>query len=502
MDAKVTFYFYPPDARGGTLYADGYELISGVSESETTCIFAGATHVFTYSKPGYNTGSYSLYCDLQGDYSYTFILSQPGCGYVQTSPAESTVFINGVQKGTGWVQEWICLDPGTYTFKAEYPGYLPATETRTVVAGETFRTVDLVCQDPGETQGCGYVNISPAESIVFINGVQQGTAWVEGLICLDPGAYTFRAEYPGYIPATETRTVVAGETFPTVDLVCQDPSGGGCANVKFTVNPSGTLLTLNGASIPTGTTVCVPAGNYVAHYALSGYVPKDDNIVIKQEWVDDGLTHEYTTTLYTSTENACHETGTARVHAEVKFIVLPAGSKITMGGTVLTENSQASGTYVCVPVGVNTVKYEHAGYTTKTDSVTVTPAMALTTQTYEHVINLTQAACSPACNATLQKCDTTKTPASCICASPCPTGTTCVKTSCVDTTHACSTQYPNGFCTTGTCVNGKCSGATTTCDGLNRNGSFDPTCILETGNEMYLYGAIGAIALLLMMKNR
>jgi PKD repeat protein len=42
----------------------------------------------------------------------------------------------------------------------------------------------------------------------------------------------------------------------------------------------------------------------------------------------------------------------------------------------------------------------------------------------------------------------------------------------------------------------------TSCDGMNRNGALDPTCIIEKGNEMYLYAAVGAIVLLLLLKKK
>lgn len=45
---------------------------------------------------------------------------------------------------------------------------------------------------------------------------------------------------------------------------------------------------------------------------------------------------------------------------------------------------------------------------------------------------------------------------------------------------------------------GDTSGDTTPCDKLNRSGSFDPTCILETGNEQYLYALIGLGVILLL----
>jgi PKD repeat protein len=63
--------------------------------------------------------------------------------------------------------------------------------------------------------------------------------------------------------------------------------------------------------------------------------------------------------------------------------------------------------------------------------------------------------------------------------------------------------------TTNTCVAGSGgSGGNTAklaCTGMNRGSAFDVTCALEKGNENYLYmaaGAVGLLALVLIMKNR
>jgi len=37
------------------------------------------------------------------------------------------------------------------------------------------------------------------------------------------------------------------------------------------------------------------------------------------------------------------------------------------------------------------------------------------------------------------------------------------------------------------------------CDGMNRGGSFDPMCIMEPTNSMYLYGAIGLVILVVLL---
>jgi hypothetical protein len=37
---------------------------------------------------------------------------------------------------------------------------------------------------------------------------------------------------------------------------------------------------------------------------------------------------------------------------------------------------------------------------------------------------------------------------------------------------------------------------------MNRNGAFDITCLFEEQNQTLLYGAIGIVALLLVMKKK
>jgi PKD repeat protein len=120
---------------------------------------------------------------------------------------------------------------------------------------------------------------------------------------------------------------------------------------------------------------------------------------------------------------------------------------------------------------------------------------------------------------------------SCVSNLYCPSGQTCVNKICTtsDVAVGCTSDtvcaagqkcnMTTGKCYTpgaaaGTCATtclapSTCNAAgnciapvanTPACVGMLRNNSFDPTCITATGNEMYLYGAIGLIALLLIMK--
>jgi hypothetical protein len=51
-------------------------------------------------------------------------------------------------------------------------------------------------------------------------------------------------------------------------------------------------------------------------------------------------------------------------------------------------------------------------------------------------------------------------------------------------------------------VDGNGGGVVNPCEGMNRDGSLDPTCIMEKGNEMYLYGAIGVVVLLVLLSSK
>lgn len=68
-------------------------------------------------------------------------------------------------------------------------------------------------------------------------------------------------------------------------------------------------------------------------------------------------------------------------------------------------------------------------------------------------------------------------------------------------THIVVTTSGHAITSSGTVINiGETT--TTTCSGLYRNGAIDPTCALQTGNEMYLYGAAAAVILVILLARR
>jgi hypothetical protein len=111
-------------------------------------------------------------------------------------------------------------------------------------------------------------------------------------------------------------------------------------------------------------------------------------------------------------------------------------------------------------------------------------------------------------------CKTTTTDPCSPCTAACTNYTKCPKATdpCFPCTSAC-TNYticpiaktdPCSPCTNACTNKTLCPTSTqkAVCVGMNRDGSLDPTCIIEKGNEMYLYGAIGLVLLLVLLKKK
>ena len=147
-------------------------------------------------------------------------------------------------------------------------------------------------------------------------------------------------------------------------------------------------------------------------------------------------------------------------------------------GTTSTAMSPPEKTYA--KAGSYTVTYVAKGSDDKTDTQTIT----ITATTSAGGTGIVK----PVCTSTQTYNSTTNT---------CDTGSA-IKPVCT------STQTYNA--TTNTCVSNTPGVVKTVpCVGMNRSGAFDVTCALEKGNENYLYvaaGAVGLLALILIMKNR
>jgi hypothetical protein len=472
----------------GTMYADGYELATGVQSPFFTCIFVG-THTFTYEVDGYESQSYTVSMNATDTYYHSFIL-QPtvttcspmadcpetnvggaccvnsclytcdsygnwraddpcipcGCGTVEFygSPTPVTITIydsnggyrSGIDYGDGFLQ---CLPIGYYTVTYEKSGYITRSHafdvTQTMVdSGSVWGFPTIVLQPysqnpcPLPTDGWGSVNVSPYGSTLYINGTSFGS-WSSGEICLNGGyTYTLRAEYPGYITATKTVAVVANQDFGNVTLVC-------------TENPNPCKSTEGWGSVN------------VSPYGSTLYV----NNISMGSW---------------------------------------SSGEICLGG---------GATY--------TLRAESPGYLSATKTVTV-----VANQDFGNVSLVCTTGCTPGekrCDGAIpQICNTAGTEwvngTACVLPQVCSAGTcvggiTCNTTNCpppkqcinnecktVDCVPAC---VPPKVCdtTTHACVDpGEVS-----CDGMERNGTFDPMCIFEKGNEIYLAGSLFVLFLLM-----
>jgi len=164
--------------------------------------------------------------------------------------------------------------------------------------------------------------------------------------------------------------------------------------------------------------------------------------------------------------------------------------KLTYGDGVSESLMQGSVSHTYTKSGVYRVSYivtNSVGSSTSTTTITVE-------QGTDTPITDPCFPCSAACTNKLL-CPSTPTDPCSPCTSACTNKTLCpsvVYNPCSPCTSACTNKT---LCPPG-------SVAKSPCVGLNRDGSLDPTCIIEKGNENYLYMAIGAVVLLLLLKKR
>jgi hypothetical protein len=109
------------------------------------------------------------------------------------------------------------LPYGTYVISVAMTGYITATQIFSVPA-TTSLSINLV-------SATGTINISstPSGAEIFIDGVDQGVTTPFTIPKLSPGTHTYRLVLSGYISATGTITIAAGQTVSVIISISQLP---------------------------------------------------------------------------------------------------------------------------------------------------------------------------------------------------------------------------------------------------------------------------------------
>ncbi len=162
--------------------------------------------------------------------------SQNGILSVYTYPAGSTVYVDGVEAGTGplWLAD---VTPGMHQVRVSSAGYLDWNQAIDVKGGGSVNYVTAALYPSWWTPIYGYVMISsmPGNGVAYLDGVAQGKTPVT-LSQVSPGQHTIRIELPGYQPWEQVVNVMEGRTSY---VLAQMTTGGSSGTTPVIVASAG-----------------------------------------------------------------------------------------------------------------------------------------------------------------------------------------------------------------------------------------------------------------------
>jgi acetaldehyde dehydrogenase (acetylating) len=235
-----------------TIYIDG--VMKGVTNLLVSNISAGG-HNLTLTKSGFQTYTTSIEVIAGQDKVLSPIVLTPGSEpvnntgsvYVSSSPANATIYIDGVMKGV--TNRMVTNVPaGNRTLKLTKSGFQTFTTTIEVIAGQDKVLAPIVLTPGGEpvnNTGSVYVSSSPSNATIYIDGVMKG---VTNLLVTNvpAGNRTLKLTKSGFQTYTTTIEVIAGQDKVLAPIVLT-PGGE-------PVNNTGSLYV---ASIPTNATILI-----------------------------------------------------------------------------------------------------------------------------------------------------------------------------------------------------------------------------------------------------
>lgn len=133
--------------------------------------------------------------------------------YVDTSPEKAEIYMDDTDTTTLTPQTFSDLNPGTYNIKFIKDGYETKEITVEIEAGKTKEYyIELTATPPPTpTTGDVYIDSSPQEAQIFLDGTDTVKLTPQTLYDLSEGEHTIKLVRSGYADATKTVNVIAGE---------------------------------------------------------------------------------------------------------------------------------------------------------------------------------------------------------------------------------------------------------------------------------------------------
>jgi hypothetical protein len=264
---------------------------------------------------------------------------------VTSDPAGAAISLNGNYRGTTPLTI-PNVPPGTYTIRAELPGYEPQSVVNSVIAGQ--ETVQRFTLQKIVQPGSVTVLSTPSGSSIYLDGEYEGRTPVT-LSDIQPGTHTIELDAAGYY---DWKTVVS-------------VTGGSSQVVTATLSPIPVATTgwIDVSSKPPGATIYldgVAKGLTPAQGSktLEGVKPGDHTVKLQLSGYQD-----YTTTVSVRADT------TSSVTASLTAVSVATGTLSVAtspsGANVFVDNvfqGISPVTLTGIPAGVRTVKIQLPGY--------------------------------------------------------------------------------------------------------------------------------------------
>ncbi len=371
---QVGWLTFHTNVDGATIYINGNAVGTTVNQQYTYTVYLDGSPSSMPStayaaKSGYsNSNVIGLSVPSAGntnDYYLTLNPNTPTTGsiYVQSSPANAMVYIDGTYYGRT-PQSITGLSTGSHSVLVQKSGYEDWSTTTSVSGGGTttvYATLTSV-----EKYGSISVRSTPSGASVYLDGNYQGTTpmTISGVV---KGGHMVELEKSGYYEWSGQVTVYAGQTTSVSQILNQIPNPS-TGTISVSSTPGGAYIYLDGAYEG----VTPYSGSYIIQNVESG-----------SHTISARLSGYQTSTVQTTVQGG----GVATV-----TMPLTPVSTTTTGTLDITSNPTGANVYInneyrgiaplslTLDTGEYSVKFSLTGYTDSTVSATVNAGATSTVQ--------------------------------------------------------------------------------------------------------------------------
>ena len=372
---QVGWLTFHTNVDGATIYIDGNAVGTTVNQQYTYTVYLDGSPssmpTTAYAaKSGYsNSNTIGLSIPSAGetnDYYLTLNPNTPTTGslYVQSSPANAKVYIDGTYYGLT-PHTINGLATGSHYVLVQKSGYQDWSMTASVNGGAT--TTITAALTPVQQYGTVSVRSSPSGASVYLDGDYQGTTpmTISGVI---KGGHSIELQKSGYYEWSGSITVYAGQT-TTVSQTLNKIPNPTTGTISVSSTPGGAYIYLDGAY--EGVTP-LSGGSYIIQNVETG----SHTITVKLSGYQDS-------TVQTNVQGG----GIATVTVPLTPI-----STTTTGSLDISSNPTGANVYIdneykgiapltlTLPTGDYSVTFKLTGYTDSTVTATVNSGATSTVQ--------------------------------------------------------------------------------------------------------------------------